>query len=222
VFDGSCTDDLNSCPECDCTSVGGNEGWLADGWCDTINNNEVCGWDNGDCCPTECTDTVSNGCPENPGGCYAGDGVYDYCGNCTVCSDCGSSDNAAGGDCFGDGVGDGDDCVGADPCAEFAGTGDVSADGLVNVLDIVAIVNYILDTSEFDECQLASADLSGDGLVNVLDIVSIVNLILSDRSADAFSARLINEAGMVSIDANGFIGAVQMTLTHGADFSIIG
>jgi hypothetical protein len=37
---------------------------------------------------------------------------------------------------------------------------------------------------------------------------------------DASSARLINEAGVVSIDADGYVGAVQMTLTHGADFSI--
>ena len=89
-----------------------------------------------------------------------------------------------------------------------------------NVLDIVQIVNYILGSVTLDECQLASADLNGDAAANVLDIVAIVNLILDGRSADASSARLIDEAGVVSIDADGYVGAVQMTLTHGADFSI--
>ena len=32
--------DESECPVCDCTSVGGNETWLADGYCDSINNNE--------------------------------------------------------------------------------------------------------------------------------------------------------------------------------------
>ena len=96
----------------------------------------------------------------------------------------------------------------------------MNADGASNVLDIVQIVNYILGSVEFDDCQLESADLNGDGAANVLDIVAIVNVILDGRSVDASSARLINEAGMVSIDANGFVGAVQMTLTHDVGFSI--
>ena len=110
-------------------------------------------------------------------------------------------------------------CATASSCAT-GGSGDVNADGATNVLDIVQIVNYILGAVEFDDCQFASADLNGDGAANVLDIVAIVNLILDGRSADASSARLIDEAGAVSIDANGYVGAVQMTLTHGADFSI--
>ena len=60
-----------------------------------------------------------------------------------------------------------------------------------------------------------------DGEVNVLDIVQIVNIILDGRlTGDATSAKLQNENGQMTIDANGYIGGVQMTLSHGADFSI--
>ncbi len=110
-------------------------------------------------------------------------------------------------------------CATASSCAT-AGTGDVNGDGAANVLDIVQIVNYILGSVEFDECQMATADLNGDGAANVLDIVQIVNLILGNRSADATSAKLFNDLGSVSIKADGYVGAVQMTLSHGSDFSL--
>ena len=49
----------------------------------------------------------------------------------------------------------------------------------------------------------------------------IVNMILGGRStADATEATLNITNGSVSIKANGFVGAVQMTLNHGGDFSI--
>ena len=72
-----------------------------------------------------------------------------------------------------------------------------------------------------DECAIGAADYTADGEVNVLDIVQIVNIILEGRiTGDASSAKLINEGGLMSIDANGYIGGVQMTLSHGSDFSI--
>ena len=54
--------------------------------------------------------------------------------------------------------------------------GDPNADGVTNVLDIVLMISYILETGTLPE--ICSADLNGDGLVNVLDIVLVVNIIL--------------------------------------------
>lgn len=51
-------------------------------------------------------------------------------------------------------------------------TGDVNKDGKVNILDIVAVVNYSL--GESDE-NLSAYDVNGDGNVNILDIVMVVN-----------------------------------------------
>lgn len=54
-------------------------------------------------------------------------------------------------------------------------TGDINKDGAVDVLDIVAVVNYSLKAS--DE-NLSTYDVTGDGVVDILDIVRVVNLSL--------------------------------------------
>lgn len=56
--------------------------------------------------------------------------------------------------------------------------GDVSGDNIINVIDIVTLVNYILGSNLSDE-GLCAADLNEDGLINVIDIVNLVNIILS-------------------------------------------
>ena len=60
-----------------------------------------------------------------------------------------------------------------------SGTGDVNFDGLINVIDIVAIVDAILNSGFTDECVQSSADYNSDGTVNVIDIVAIVDTILN-------------------------------------------
>ena len=56
--------------------------------------------------------------------------------------------------------------------------GDVNGDGLVNVTDIVATVNYIMEKPSSNFNVLA-ADLNGDGKVNVTDIVKMVTIIMN-------------------------------------------
>ena len=54
--------------------------------------------------------------------------------------------------------------------------GDVNQDGVVNVSDVVAIVNYIISDDELND--IVGADLNQDGIVNVSDVISIVNQII--------------------------------------------
>ena len=90
-------------------------------------------------------------------------------------------------------------------------------DGFVNVLDVVAVVNGVISGPDYyDEC----VDVNNDGAVNVMDVVAIVNIIISPRQIDATSATMHRDGGSINISGDGYIGAVQMTLSHGADFSI--
>ena len=57
--------------------------------------------------------------------------------------------------------------------------GDVNFDDTVNVLDVVLIVGYILDSQDFSDTQILYADINNDQAVDILDIVVIINLILS-------------------------------------------
>ena len=99
--------------------------------------------------------------------------------------------------------------------------GDVNGDLALNVLDIVLIVGYILSGEGFDECQFIYADWSGDGAVNVLDIVQLVGAILGGgRADDATSVGLIHTEEGVTMIADGWVGAVQMTLEHDGNFQL--
>jgi len=51
--------------------------------------------------------------------------------------------------------------------------GDVNADGVVNILDVVLLVNMVLN-NEYNQ----SGDLNSDGTINILDVVVLIGLIL--------------------------------------------
>ena len=97
--------------------------------------------------------------------------------------------------------------------------GDANGDSILNILDVIAIVNMILGETEPD---VTTSDLNGDGVVNISDIVQLLNLILdgSARSADATSAVMDISSDGVSISADGYIGAVQLTLSHEPGFTL--
>jgi len=65
------------------------------------------------------------------------------------------------------------DCSGGPDCSP----GDVNADGNIDVLDVVQVVNFIVGNTEPDEAQFCAADYTGDGSVDVLDVVQMVGLI---------------------------------------------
>ena len=57
--------------------------------------------------------------------------------------------------------------------------GDVNFDGLINVLDIVSLISYVLLTEIPDSNQFLASDINQDGELNVLDVVLTVNIILN-------------------------------------------
>ena len=65
-----------------------------------------------------------------------------------------------------------------------ANVGDVNADGLINVADIMGVVRIILgrDTSALVE---NAADVNSDGLINVADVMGVVRKILGRDSSSA-------------------------------------
>ena len=57
--------------------------------------------------------------------------------------------------------------------------GDINTDSIIDILDVVNIVNFLMGNSEptFDQQYLG--DLNQDGLINIQDIILIINIILS-------------------------------------------
>ena len=96
-------------------------------------------------------------------------------------------------------------------------TGDVNSDGNIDIQDIVLIVTSIIEETEHSvEC----GDYTGDSNVDILDVVAIVSYILGGRGEEATSATFIKIDDTMIMDADGIVGAVQMTLSHGSDFEI--
>jgi len=55
--------------------------------------------------------------------------------------------------------------------------GDIDHDGIINVIDIVNLVNFIFETSTPIYYQECTSDMNSDEILNVLDIVLVVDLI---------------------------------------------
>ena len=60
---------------------------------------------------------------------------------------------------------------------ECSEEGDVSNDGLVNVVDVVQLVSIVMEANEtnYSICY----DLNDDGVLNVIDIVILVDIIIN-------------------------------------------
>ena len=56
--------------------------------------------------------------------------------------------------------------------------GDVNFDGMLNVLDVVEIVGFVLNTTQPTEEQLLTGDMNQDGILNILDVIALVSEIL--------------------------------------------
>ncbi len=54
-------------------------------------------------------------------------------------------------------------------------SGDVSGDGVINIIDIVQVANYILNISL--PAYVCAADMNMDGTINIIDIIQIANII---------------------------------------------
>ena len=53
--------------------------------------------------------------------------------------------------------------------------GDINNDNVIDILDVVETINFILFENEEDE---ECSDINQDGIINIIDIVMMVNIIL--------------------------------------------
>ncbi len=56
-------------------------------------------------------------------------------------------------------------------------SGDANCDGIVNIMDVVTTVNFIMGNNPQPFC-FENADVNSDGYVNIMDVVGTVNIIL--------------------------------------------
>jgi hypothetical protein len=59
--------------------------------------------------------------------------------------------------------------------ATFVQRGDVNADGIVNVNDVVYLINYLFVPASPPPVPLEAGDATCDGIINVNDVVYLIN-----------------------------------------------
>lgn len=67
---------------------------------------------------------------------------------------------------------------------DYPALGDIDSDTLVNVLDIIQLLGFILQTQIPTDFEFLVADYNEDSTLDVLDIIGIVNMILADIGID--------------------------------------
>ena len=58
--------------------------------------------------------------------------------------------------------------------------GDLNFDDIVNILDVIVTVNFVIGHIEINQQQIQNGDMNLDGIINVLDILMIVDSALSE------------------------------------------
>ena len=192
----------------DCAGIDGGTAVLDDcGICTGITNYVA-----GSC--YDCAGVANGTSWESDCGCVSytnsGDDCDDICGlpfginsSCTGCFDSQSYNYCS--DC----IYECENC-----CIMGIGNFDLNGDGSVDILDIVHVVESIFNpTDEFD------TDIAQDGIINVLDASIIYSSIL-DRVDNATAIRFFNEENGIHFESNGWVGGIEILLSHDADFGI--
>jgi len=93
--------------------------------------------------------------------------------------------------------------------------GDVNCDGVVNVLDVIVLTNYIMGIQDWTQCIGDGGDINGDGDINVLDVVSLINIILgntSKASVMSMPADIYLTPGLIMFSSDGTLAGLQFEL----------
>ena len=57
--------------------------------------------------------------------------------------------------------------------------GDLNQDTIIDILDLVIVINFILGDMELSNIQLFAADINEDTIINIQDVIMIINMILN-------------------------------------------
>lgn len=95
--------------------------------------------------------------------------------------------------------------------------GDANCDGMVNVLDVISTINFILGNNPSPFC-IENADANQDGIVNVLDVIATVNIITGGKKMMpsglvSAESRLALEHNSIRLFSDGTLAGLQFEIT---------
>jgi hypothetical protein len=106
--------------------------------------------------------------------------------------------------------------------------GDVNQNYIFNVIDLIIIVDYILELTEFTQQQIDIADINVDGSVDLLDVVELIQSMFnllgrSDELALSIDEIMIHELiNGLSIETPGFVALdIRLSHTSGFEYTVV-
>jgi hypothetical protein len=95
-------------------------------------------------------------------------------------------------------------------------SGDANCDGMIDVLDVIAIVNEILGNNPNPFC-FENADVDGNGTINVLDVTATINIIAGGKATsvnglNSASTHIYLNRNNITLDSDGTLTALQFDL----------
>lgn len=58
--------------------------------------------------------------------------------------------------------------------------GDVNDDGVIDIIDVTALVNLVINSNNDYNYNRRAADVNGDGVIDVIDVTALINIILGE------------------------------------------
>ena len=93
------------------------------------------------------------------------------------------------------------------------GIGDVLADGIINISDVVLLVSIILDEVIPTEQMVEAGDINEDGILDIVDIIAIIEVILSrevHESSPITNVEIKNVNNQIFVESDGDIAGLQI------------
>lgn len=95
-----------------------------------------------------------------------------------------------------------------------AATGDANGDYVVNILDIITVVSYIMNENP-QPFLLGAADVNNDGQINLLDIIGVVNIVMNKSSKSLVYSKpayIFLEENEITLHSDGTLAGLQFHL----------
>jgi len=95
--------------------------------------------------------------------------------------------------------------------------GDANCDGIVNILDAIAIVNYAAGLDPQPFC-FENADVTEDGIINILDVIGTVNIITNGKKSSGFEvnsapANIYMSNTTIELESDGTLAGLQFEIS---------